>query len=531
MKHVYDRLDSDTRAKFEGSKKAIMEALDEDPGEYLIRFNEATKKSNETYSAFCIRLISLYLRGQGENNNYELKTRDQISLVHGFLQGIDQSHAASLRLVASDDELADVQLLARRAQKLNRSRGRSLPPIIKEEKSAVNNTQTVPTDSISKRLAKIEEQMEKLIFQKDRIQRYAKNPNRDMKGRSKKDDECRKCGKKGHWERDCYSKGSKDDKDKSSKYCSYCKKSNHTIENCWSRKNKEKTIANILGEREERRIRMETSENDKNQQPQIDVLVKDPETNESKAVKALADSGSSLTCANSKLEFFRNRNISRSVVRPVTANGAKIRVAGQCIVDMKVGGMLIQGVTVILMDDLQYDMILGSNLLLAVGFKIHKGGKLMDIGQEENLPVYGVNQLRENEYCNYITYDDHSLSLNSLTATDRNLNNACPKNTHDIPRIPSRMHTINSILINEMTCCSIREKQELCGMRTTENSEKQNTKASEEVKYITLRDDQTDVIEDEKKRLQDLIGDFKDVFSKSEYDIGKFIGKDGKSDL
>ena len=33
MKHVYDRLDSDTREKFEGSKKAIMEALDEDPGE------------------------------------------------------------------------------------------------------------------------------------------------------------------------------------------------------------------------------------------------------------------------------------------------------------------------------------------------------------------------------------------------------------------------------------------------------------------------------------------------------------------
>ena len=162
------------------------------------------------------------------------------------------------------------------------------------------------------------------------------------------------------------------------------------------------------------------------------------------------------------------------------------------------------------MDDLQYDMILGSNLLLAVGFKIHKGGKLMDIGQEENLPVYGVNQLWENEHCNYITYDDHSLSLNSLTTTDRNLNNTCPKNTHDIPRIPSRMHTINSILINEMTCCSIREKQELCGMRTTENSEKQNIKASEEVKYITFRDGQTDVIEYEKKRLQDLIGDFKD---------------------
>ena len=208
------------------------------------------------------------------------------------------------------------------------------------------------------------------------------------------------------------------------------------------------------------------------------MLVKDPETNESKAVKALADSGSSLTCANSKLEFFRNRNISRSVVRPVTANGAKIRVAGQCIVDMKVGGMLIQGVTVILMDDLQYDMILGSNLLLAVGFKIHKGGKLMDIGQEENLPVYGVNQLRENEHCVNTTNDNYSFSLNSMTATNLILSETCPKNIGHIRRIPSKSSTRNIHLINGISCCDTREKQELRGINATEISKKQNDEAS-----------------------------------------------------
>ena len=137
MKHIYDRLDSTIRKKFNDSKKAIMEALDEDPGEYLSRFNEATKRSNETYSAFCIRLISLYLKGQGESNNYKLTERDQKSLIHGFLQGIDQGHAASLRLVANDTEVKDVQALAKREQKLTRSRGRSLPPVIKQEKISV----------------------------------------------------------------------------------------------------------------------------------------------------------------------------------------------------------------------------------------------------------------------------------------------------------------------------------------------------------------------------------------------------------
>ena len=417
--------------------------------------------------------------------------------------------------------MADVQLLAKRAQKLTKTKGRSLPPVIDER--VVNNTQTISEDSI------IEKVLAKLKLEENRSQRFANNPNRDRKYRSKKDDECRKCGKKGHWARECRSKETKDDKNKASKFCEFCKKTNHTIDKCWSRQRKEKTIANILGKREERRIRVETSENDKNQQPQIEVLVIDPETNDSKAVKALADSGSSLTCASSKFDFFKDK-ITRSVVKPVAANGARIKVAGQCVINMRIGGTLLENITVVLIDDLNYDMILGNNLLLAVGFKIHKGGKQIDIGQEKNLPVYGVNQLRENEQCINTTHGDCSFSLNSMMKTNQSLSDTCPKNIGHIRRIPQKSSTSYSDLINGISCCDTREKQELRGISATEISEKQNEKASQVEKYIQLRENQTDVIGEKWKRLQEFIVENKDVFSKSEYDIGKFVDDNGKSD-
>ena len=161
----------------------------------------------------------------------------------------------------------------------------------------------------------------------------------------------------------------------------------------------------------------------------------------------------------------------------------------------------------------------------------------MDVGQEKNLPVYGVNQLRENEHCVNTTNDNYSFSLNSMTATNLNLSDTCPKSIGHIRRIPSKSSTRNIHLINGISCCDTREKQELRGINATEISKKQNDEASgveNDIKkredHIQLREDQTDVLDDERKRLQELIIENKEVFSKSEYDIGKFVDKNGKSD-
>ena len=527
QRHIYDRLSEGDQEDFKKSRTAIIQALDDDPGEYLYKFNSATKRSDETYTAFSIRLISYYLKGHGEPNSYQLKDRDQQTLVQGFLMGIDQTSAASIRLVATDDEMKDVQKLAKRAHKLVRSRGRSAPPITNEGSKIVNNTQTISEESIVEKLfAKLNN------LKNNGSQRHANNPNRDRNYRSKAKDKCNKCGKLGHWARECYSKVTKEDKEKenkASKFCSYCRKSNHTIENCWSRKKKDNTIANILGEREERRIRLETSENDRNHQPQIDILVKDPETNESKTMRVLADSGASLTCGNSRLEFFKNIPKKESAMGVSVANGAKMKVAGQCVIDVKVGDTLIKNITVTLIDDLQYQMILGNNLLLSVGFKMHKGGKFMDIGQEKNLPVYGVNQLRKQEHSVCTTYEDDSLSLNSLTETNQSLSNLCPMGIDHTQRIPLKRFTSNSTLACGKQC-ETREKQGIRGVNATEISKnKIKEEATVDLSYIKLKEDQTDLTGNEKEILEDMLVRTKDVFSKSEYDIGKFTDKNGKT--
>ena len=528
MRHIYDRLDSSKQAKFEDSRSAIIQALDEDPAEYLYKFNSATKRSDETYTAFSIRLISYYLKGHGEPNSYTLKERDQKTLVQGFLSGIDENHAASLRLVATDDEMKSVQDLAKRAHKLTRSRHRSAPPIKTEKHEIVNNTQTISEESI------VEKLFAKLNNVKDNgNQRHARNPNRDRPFRSKKDDKCHKCGKFGHWARECYSSKPNEEKPKpASKYCTFCKKDNHTTERCWSRKKNNKTIANILGEREERRIRVETSQIDKNNQPQIDVLVKDPETNESKTMRVLADSGASLTCGNSRLQFFKNISKKESAMVVTVADGAKMNVAGQCLIDVKVGDTLIQNVTITLVDNIQYPMILGNDLLLSVGFKMHKGGKQMDIGQEKNLPVYGVNQLRKQEQCIHTTYEDNCLNLNSLIATNRSLSNPCPKCIDRAPRIPHKRLAGISTLASGLNC-DTREKQRIRGVNATEiskNKIRDESEAKEEIIYIQLEDKQTDLQETDKEKLKQMLSRNHQVFSKSEYDIGKFVDKDGNPD-
>ena len=90
MKYLYDRLDNADKKDFNKSKKAILEALDMDPSEYLSEFNSTKKKPNETHTCFAIRIIRLYLKGHAEGSSYNLIERDQKTLVQQFLTGINQ---------------------------------------------------------------------------------------------------------------------------------------------------------------------------------------------------------------------------------------------------------------------------------------------------------------------------------------------------------------------------------------------------------------------------------------------------------
>ena len=87
--------------------------LDKRPSEYITEFKSATKSPYESYSAFAHRLKELYKKGtecEGTMGQGERRL-----LVEQFLEGLNYSESMTLKMVATDAEMLDVDQLALRA--------------------------------------------------------------------------------------------------------------------------------------------------------------------------------------------------------------------------------------------------------------------------------------------------------------------------------------------------------------------------------------------------------------------------------
>ena len=95
--------------------QALVTKLDKRPSEYITEFKTTSKLPSESYSAYAHRLKELYKKGtecagamgQGERR----------LLVEQFLEGLPYSESSTLKLVASDKEMLDVDQLALRASR------------------------------------------------------------------------------------------------------------------------------------------------------------------------------------------------------------------------------------------------------------------------------------------------------------------------------------------------------------------------------------------------------------------------------
>ena len=81
--------------------------------EYLREFSSVTKDASETHQEYALRVKRLYMLGTGSSNDFNA-TEKKIIVEH-FLRGLPPHEQSSVRLVATDTEMADIDQLALRA--------------------------------------------------------------------------------------------------------------------------------------------------------------------------------------------------------------------------------------------------------------------------------------------------------------------------------------------------------------------------------------------------------------------------------
>ena len=118
MAEVFDNMPPEDQNVVEKVIAEVKEKLDRTPSEYLFLFQSATKRPAESYAAFSMRLKRLYLSSSGGNNSGSQLTEGEKSiLVERFLSGLPANESTALRMVATDRESKDVELLAKRASR------------------------------------------------------------------------------------------------------------------------------------------------------------------------------------------------------------------------------------------------------------------------------------------------------------------------------------------------------------------------------------------------------------------------------
>ena len=181
---VFDNLSSADQESVSAIVKELNSKLDRTPIEYLRMFQQATKLPTESYSAFAMRLKRLYATGTSGQATATLSKGEQSVIVEQFLSGLPANERTALRMVATEEESQDVELLAKRAAR-SRPGGEDLQPVctLKEQK--------------------------KVTFEGDkpRSNDNAKSQvptKQELTTRSKRGVICNFCRREGHYWRECF---------------------------------------------------------------------------------------------------------------------------------------------------------------------------------------------------------------------------------------------------------------------------------------------------------------------------------------
>jgi len=120
---VFDNLNESNMKVVAEIKKALLSHLDRQENDYLQEFASVQKEPSENHNTYALRVQRLYVMGTGENSTggNSVSARDKKLIVEAFLKGLPRSEQSALRLVATDDEMQDVNALAKRASRSART--------------------------------------------------------------------------------------------------------------------------------------------------------------------------------------------------------------------------------------------------------------------------------------------------------------------------------------------------------------------------------------------------------------------------
>ena len=116
---VYDNLPSTAKNDVAEITKALIEALDKPKSEHLRDFTEIQKSPIESYTEYARRILRNYKRGTGAEI---LSGGEHVMLCEKFLQGLPTKISTSLRLVCSEEEMQNIEMLAKKASRCSPNR-------------------------------------------------------------------------------------------------------------------------------------------------------------------------------------------------------------------------------------------------------------------------------------------------------------------------------------------------------------------------------------------------------------------------
>ena len=106
------------RISFEAITEELLSVLDLQKSEYLRDFGSISKRPNESYTGYALRLKRLYQKGTGQK---KISPSEKLYMVEQFLNGLNSSESTALRLVATEEEMKCVAKLAKRAARSKNS--------------------------------------------------------------------------------------------------------------------------------------------------------------------------------------------------------------------------------------------------------------------------------------------------------------------------------------------------------------------------------------------------------------------------
>ena len=133
-----DSLMTEEKATLENVIKGLLLRFDLTAEEYRTAYKEARPEPNESMIAFATRLKGLYIKSR---DDAEISNGEQKLIIEQFLDALGPNDATLLRIAASNEELNNLDLIAKRASRLirNRSQNHSINTVTTECETASDN--------------------------------------------------------------------------------------------------------------------------------------------------------------------------------------------------------------------------------------------------------------------------------------------------------------------------------------------------------------------------------------------------------